>query len=258
MTTKSGVQMVLIPGGTFRMGSPRGPADETPVHTVTVDSFWMDRTEVTQEEFARLEMSDPSHFKNPRNPVEQINWPQAVLFCNRRSEAEGLEPCYKGSAAECDFSASGYRLPTEAEWEYACRAGTVTPYFFGVDARRLGEYAWFADNSGKRTHPVAQKKPNPWGLFDMYGNVAEWVNDSYDPSYYRASPAKNPTGPAKGKLYVLRGGAWNSPASQARSAVRMAENPGFTDTCLARDAIGFRCVRRAILAPGREKRRKER
>ncbi len=245
MRTPSGVEMVLIPAGSFRMGATGHNEDEAPVHTVKVDAFWMDRTAVTQEQFARMELPDPSHFKSPKNPVEQINWPQAVVFCNRRSEADGLQPCYNEETSECNFAASGYRLPTEAEWEYTCRAGTTTPYWFGSDPRRLGEYAWFSDNSSQRTHPVAQRKPNPWGLYDMYGNVAEWCNDAYDKTYYRTSPVSNPRGPAKGKLYVLRGGAWTWRADQIRSSARMPDNPGFADACLARDAIGFRCVRKA-------------
>jgi formylglycine-generating enzyme required for sulfatase activity len=241
--TASGIEMVLVPAGTFEMGSPRGKADEAPVHTVRVDDFLMDRTEVTQEQFARLEMPDPSHFKDPKNPVEQVNWPQAVLFCNRRSEAEGLKPCYNEETVACDVQASGYRLPTEAEWEYACRAGTATDYSFGGDPRKLDEHAWFADNAFKKTHPVGRKRPNPWGLFDMHGNVGEWCHDVYDKDYYKKSPSENPRGPADGKLYVLRGGAWTSRPDQLRSSARMGDNPGFADACLARDAIGFRCVR---------------
>ena len=244
VTTASGVEMVLVPAGTFEMGSPDGKADEAPVHAVRVDAFLMDRTEVTQEQFAKLEMPDPSHFKDPKNPAEQVNWPQAVLFCNRRSEAEGLRPCYNEETVACDVQATGYRLPTEAEWEYACRAGTVAGYSFGSDPRKLGEHAWFAENASRKTHPVGRKRPNPWGLFDLHGNVAEWCNDVYDKAYYAKSPPANPRGPADGKLYVLRGGAWATGAERARSSARLGENPGFADACLARDAIGFRCVRR--------------
>jgi len=150
-----------------------------------------------------------------------------------------------GFAAACNFAASGYRLPTEAEWEYACRAGTTSAYGFGDDPRLLAEYAWFADNANKQTHPVGTKKPNAWGLFDMHGNVAEWCNDVYDAAYYGASPAKNPTGPERGERYVLRGGAWDSRAGSCRCAYRVGEAPGSQDACFARDAIGFRCVRRA-------------
>jgi formylglycine-generating enzyme required for sulfatase activity len=249
ITTRGGIEMVRVPAGAFAMGSRRGKEDASAVHTVRVDSFLMDRYEVTQAEYERLgtkeAFANPSHFKGPTLPVEQVTWAQAAFYCNARSRDEGLEPCYDEKSGECNFQAAGYRLPTEAEWEYACRAGTDADYSFGNDPRKLGEYAWFADNSSKKTHPVGQKKPNPWGLFDMHGNVAEWCNDAYEPSYYQNSPADNPRGPAEGKEYVLRGGAWKSGGEMLRSSHRIAENPGFSDACLARDAIGFRCVRRA-------------
>jgi formylglycine-generating enzyme required for sulfatase activity len=249
ITAKSGVPMVLIPAGSFERGSRHGREDEQPVHKVWVDSFLMDQHEVTQAEYEKLGQSEafpnPSHFKGTDLPVEQVTWPQAAVFCNARSRLEGLQPCYNLDTAACDFEASGYRLPTEAEWEYACRAGSDTDYAFGNDPRKLPDFAWFADNSGKKTHPVGQKKPNAWGLFDLHGNVAEWCQDIYDKDSYRVSNAKNPRGPAEGKEYVLRGGSWKSAAEALRSAYRLGETAGFSDACLARDAIGFRCVRKA-------------
>jgi formylglycine-generating enzyme required for sulfatase activity len=253
--TKSGVQMVLIPAGSFSMGSRHGPEDETPAHVVAIDSFLMDAHEVTQAEYEKLgtieAFPNPSHFKGADLPVEQVTWPQAARFCNARSRLEALRPCYNEDTAACDFQADGYRLPTEAEWEYACRAGSDAEYSFGGDARKLGDCAWFADNSTKKTHPIGGKKPNAWGLFDMHGNVAEWCNDPYDKGYYRTSPEKNPRGPADGKDYVLRGGSWKSAPDALRSSNRLAESPGFSDACLARDAIGFRCVRKAPPNPSR-------
>jgi formylglycine-generating enzyme required for sulfatase activity len=240
--------MVLIPAGSFLMGSRSGRDEEKAVHRVDVEAFLIDQHEVTQAEFERVgkaeALSNPSHFQGADLPVEQVTWPQAARYCNGRSRLEGLTPCYNEDTGACDFEASGYRLPTEAEWEYACRAGTTSDYSFGSESRRLADFAWFADNAARKTHPAGRKKPNAWGLFDMHGNVAEWCQDAYDPSYYKISPEKNPRGPEGGNENVLRGGSWKSPAEALRSASRIGENPGFSDACLARDAIGFRCVRR--------------
>ena len=249
ITTKAGVEMVQIPAGWFEMGSRDGQPDESPVHRVWIDAFLMDRYEVTQEHYGRLVPVNGSHFKGPNRPVEMISWAEAALYCNMRSRAEGLRPCYDKDAEEitldaCDFQADGYRLPTEAEWEYACRAGSRYRYYFGSDPAQLAHHAWYKPNADKQTHAVGQKKPNAWGLYDMLGNVAEWCNDVYDKNYYESSPEKNPRGPIAGEKYVLRGGAWSISADACRSAYRVGEDPGFQDACFARDAIGFRCVRR--------------
>ena len=247
--TQSGGEMVAIPAGFFEMGSRYGRDDEKPVHKVWIESFLMDRNEVTQAVYEQIGKSEalpnPSHFQGADLPVDQVTWPQAARFCNARSRFEGLQPCYNEDTGECDFMASGYRLPTEAEWEYACRAGTNSEYSFGDETRQLGDFAWFADNSAKKTHPAGRKKPNPWGLFDLHGNVAEWCQDRYSPGFYKTSPEKAPHGPDEGDEFVLRGGSWKSAADTLRSAYRLGENPGFSDACLARDAIGFRCVRKA-------------
>jgi formylglycine-generating enzyme required for sulfatase activity len=249
ITTESNVEMVLIPAGSFEMGSRQGREDERPSHKVMIDAFLIDKYEVTQEEYEKLgaieAFPNPSHFKGAKLPVEQVKYLDAARFCNARSKLEGLEECYDDSGV-CHFDKNGYRLPTEAEWEYACRAGTDGDYSFGSETRYLGDYGWFADNAGKKTHPVGQKKPNHWGLYDMHGNVAEWCHDVYDKNYYQGSPQANPRGPAgEGKEYVLRGGSWKSTTEALRSCYRLGEVPGFSDACLARDAIGFRCVRKA-------------
>ncbi|HEY3324491.1 MAG TPA: SUMF1/EgtB/PvdO family nonheme iron enzyme [Planctomycetota bacterium] len=242
--TKGGAEMVLLPAGEFEMGSSHGKGDDGPVHKVRIAALLMDRYEVTQEQFTELAIEPGSRFKGPKNPVEMISWTKAAEFCNARSIAEGLQPCYDQMAV-CNFEADGYRLPTEAEWEYACRAGSTSDYCCGNDARRLSEVGWFAENSGKTTHPVGQKAPNAWGLHDMHGNVAEWCHDVYAKDYYAKSPAENPRGPDKGDGNVLRGGAWNSSVPALRSFARAQERPGFLDACFSQDAIGFRCVRKA-------------
>ena len=244
ITTQSGLEMIAIAGGWFEMGSSKSSADESPVHKVWISPFWMDRYEVVQEQFKKFQFPDPSHFKNPMNPLDQINWTDAVMYCNERSLAEDLKPCYNEETWDCNFAATGYRLPTEAEWEYACRAGTSSQYSFGDATQKLNAHAWFADNSSKTTQPVGRKQPNPWGLYDMHGNVSEWCNDFYAEDYYKQSPERDPKGPPNGRERVLRGGAWNSSADSCRSTYR-ASDPSINDTCLASDAIGFRCVRSA-------------
>ncbi|MDH7571700.1 MAG: formylglycine-generating enzyme family protein [Armatimonadota bacterium] len=240
--TKSGVPMVRLPGGTFVMGDKQGAPDETP-HRVTLSPFLIDQHEVTQEEFERVMGENPSRWRGKNNPVEQVRFSTAAKYCNARSLREGLTPCYDTKTWRCNFDADGYRLPTEAEWEYAARAGTSTPYFFGASAAPLREYAWTKENSGGRPRPVAQKRPNPWGLYDIYGNVWEWCNDFYEVDYYTKSPEKDPRGPAAGVKKVVRGGAWNSRPAQCRSSYRYNENPAYEDVCFGYDVYGLRCVR---------------
>jgi formylglycine-generating enzyme required for sulfatase activity len=237
-------EMALLPAGEFTMGDPSGRPDETP-HRVKIDAFYIDRTPVTQELFERVMGRNPSKRKEAKAPVDRIQWIDAVTFCNRLSEREGRRPCYDPNTGECDFEADGYRLPTEAEWEYACRAGSSGRYGFGDDPAKLGPHAWFKDNSQGRTHPVGRKAANAWGLFDLHGNVWEWCHDWYDEGYYRQSPAANPRGPATGKQRVLRGGAWESDAEKCRAAYRHKEFPVFTDACFGADSYGFRRVRSA-------------
>ena len=243
---EEGVEMVLIPGGSFEMGSVREyEPDETP-HEVYVDPFYLDKYEVTQGEYERVVGRNPSRRKGPDKPVDQIRWADAATYCNARSRLEGLQPAYDPKTWACDFDANGYRLPTEAEWERAARAGTKTAYSFGNDPSQLGLHAWFKPNSTRGPHAVAEKEPNPWGLCDMYGNVWEWCNDFYHEDYYRECPAKNPRGPMAGENRVVRGGCWNSKPDMCRSSYRNYEDPGYTDACFGKDIhgfVGFRCAR---------------
>jgi sulfatase modifying factor 1 len=238
-------EMVLIPAGEFMMGGP-GEVDSQPVHQVRLtDGFLMDRYEVTQELFERIMGYNPSRHKGMKNPVERVRWLDALKFCNARSQAEGLSLCYNVRARTCDFAAAGYRLPTEAEWEYACRGGVVGDYYFDGIRDKLEGHAWFKDNARRKPHPVGQRRPNPFGLFDMLGNVREWCNDWYQVDYYAQSPAADPRGPARGEKTVLRGGAFSGTADSCTTWARFCDEPGFTDACVASDDYGFRCVRRA-------------
>jgi formylglycine-generating enzyme len=236
--------MVLIPAGTFQMGDGAGRPDETP-HTVPVNSFYLDKYPVTQELYEKIMGVNPSKNKGKRNPVERTQWTDAIRFCNECSELEGLTPCYDLDTWECNFDANGYRLPTEAEWEYACRAGSVGKYCFGDDEAELQRHAWFKANSQGKPRHLGQKQPNRWGLFEMHGNVWQWCHDWYGETYYEESPAENPRGPATGKLRVLRGGAWDCTAEKLRSAYRHKEFPVYSDACFGADSYGFRRARKA-------------
>jgi formylglycine-generating enzyme required for sulfatase activity len=243
--------MTLIPGGTFMMGDQRGEDDERPVHRVEISPFYIDVCEVTQASFQALMGRNPAKFVEPDRPVERVSWLVAVQYCNQRSTREGLRPCYDLKTFACDFAADGYRLPTEAEWEFACRAGTRLRWTFADDPGQLGQYGWYKANSGKATHPVKQKQPNPWGLYDMLGNVAEWCNDFYSETYEPGAASKDPHGAATGKERVLRGGSWNAGEDACRAAARQSAPPGLADVCFGYEAYGFRCVRKADAPPGK-------
>jgi formylglycine-generating enzyme required for sulfatase activity len=223
-----GMKLTLIPPGEFLMGSPDSdqdvPDDEKPQHRVRITKpFYLGMYEVTQEQYERVMVENPSHFQgDAQRPVETVSWEDAMDFCRRLSEKEDHE----------------YRLPIEAEWEYSCRAGTQTKYSFGDDPGELGEYAWFRGNSSSETHAVGQKKANAWGLYDMQGNVWEWCADWYQIDYYGSSPPQDPVGPSSGAYRVLRGGSWLSTARNSRSAVRGRLRPVYRFHYL-----GFRVAR---------------
>ena len=210
------LELVLIPAGEFTMGSPANEAqrddDEGPQHKVRITKpFYMGKYELTQEQWERVVGNNPSNFKGTRNPVESVSWNDCQDFIKKLN---GLRKD-KGT----------FSLPTEAEWEYACRAGTATKYGFGDNDRELGDYAWYNSNSGSKTHPVGQKKSNAFGLYDMHGNVWEWCADWYDKDYYDKSPKDDPAGPATGSYRVVRGGSWYSVPYYLRSATRRYSTP---------------------------------
>ncbi|NQT51463.1 SUMF1/EgtB/PvdO family nonheme iron enzyme, partial [bacterium] len=227
----NGVKMtvVLIPAGRFVMGSPadepgrESDGREGPQHEVKITKpFYMATCEVTQQQYKAVMVMNPSEFKGAKNPVEHVSWDDAVAFCKALSRKTGKT----------------VRLPTEAEWEYACRAGTKTRCSFGDEDKDLDHYAWHAANSGKKTHPVGEKKPNTWGLYDMHGNVFEWCSDWYDEKYYLAIASRaDPAGPVLGDRRVHRGAAWYFRHSYLRSARRGSIPPVNRSNC-----DGFRVV----------------
>ncbi|MCX5677393.1 MAG: formylglycine-generating enzyme family protein [Planctomycetota bacterium] len=218
------MRLVLIRPGKFVMGSPDSEqgrdGNEGPQHEVTISKpFYLGVTEVTQPQYEAVMGTNPSAFKEPTNPVEKVSWNDAIEFCRKLSEK----------------TRKTFRLPTEAEREYACRAGSKTRFSFGDSESVLGEYAWYASNSGGKTHPVGQKKPNPWGLYDMHGNVAEWCADWY--ADYPKAAVTDPQGPASGTYRVLRGGSWYPTPDGCRSAFRNYGTLG-----IRYNVFGFRVV----------------
>jgi formylglycine-generating enzyme required for sulfatase activity len=241
------MKMVLIPPGRFLMGSSKDEEkrekDEGPQHEVEITKgFYMGVYPVTQAEYEEVTGKSPSCFckqgggkdkvaneDTGQFPVEQVSWEDAVALCESLTKKDTKRP--KGWV---------YGLPMEAEWEYACRAGTQTAYSFGDDPKQLGKYAWYDGNSGRRTHAVGTRKANPWGLHDMHGNVWQWCADWYGEDYYENSPAKDPKGPPDGGSRVLRGGSWFVFPRHCRAAFRIRREPGNND-----ENIGFRVVLRA-------------
>ncbi|MBI3018600.1 MAG: formylglycine-generating enzyme family protein [Deltaproteobacteria bacterium] len=216
-----------IPAGSFMMGSPETEAnrssDETQHQVTLTQDFQMMKTEVTQKMWVSIMSSNPSYFKGDNLPVEKVSWNDVQAFIQKLNQKN---------------DGYTYRLPTEAQWEYAARAGTSTTYSFGDNAAVLGDYGWFSGNSGNKTHEVGQKNPNAFGLYDMHGNVWEWVQDWYDISYYSSSNVTDPIGPTSGSDRVVRGGSWINRAKSLRSAIRYNYGPDDRYS-----NVGFRLVR---------------
>ena len=235
ITNSIGMKMVLIPAGEFLMGSPDSDADarddEKPQHVVRITrAFYLGIYPVTQEQYESVMGANPSQFRgNPNRPVEKVSWNDAQEFCGKLS-----------ALSEEEAAGHVYRLPTEAEWEYACRAGSTTRYSFGDSPESLENYAWFGENSNHTTHPVGEKRPNAWGLHDMQGNVWEWCADWYGGEYYSQAPPSDPNAPSSGASRVLRGGSWRYllAPDRFRCADRYYDDPapGF-------DGYGFRVAR---------------
>lgn len=239
---KAPKDFVLVEGGSFTMGSNSGDSDGKPVHQVTVSSFLIGKFEVTQEQYQAVIGTNPSFFSSgseaPKRPVEQVSWYDAVNFCNKLSEMEGLQKVYtiNGTDVRADFSRNGYRLPTEAEWEYAARGGASSKNYKYAGSNDVGQVAWYGDNSGRMTHAVGTKAPNGLGLYDMSGNVFEWCWDWY--GRYRSNQQTDPAGSSSGTSRVRRGGCWYNEAVILRVASR-----GDSTLSSRYSNLGFRVVR---------------
>ncbi|MBN1591963.1 MAG: formylglycine-generating enzyme family protein, partial [Candidatus Coatesbacteria bacterium] len=220
-----------------------------------ISEFQMSETEITQKQFEEVMGWNESYFRGEDRPVEQVTWYDCVSFCNGMSEADRLTSCYTITNIDydgnhiayaevtCDFEANGYRLPTEAEWEYACRAGTATRFYTGDSDSSLWRAAWYEDNAGSRTHDVGEKDANAWGLYDMHGNVWECCWDWFSATYYgdRPNPDSDPTGPSDGPGRIMRGDCFSGNAHGCRSANRYYYRPYYVD-----NGVGFRVVRAGL------------
>ncbi|MEA1972662.1 MAG: SUMF1/EgtB/PvdO family nonheme iron enzyme [Candidatus Cloacimonadota bacterium] len=241
--------MIFVEGGTFQMGDRfnEGSSSELPLHNVTLNSFYMAETEVTQGEYEALIGNNPSQTSygiGENHPVSNLSWYDMIAYCNAKSTAEGLTPVYSGSGTGtiCDWNANGYRLPTEAEWEYAARGGINEAdnyrYSGCHNEADLPDYAWYSSNGGSYCKEVGTKQPNQLGLYDMSGNVYEWCWDCYDSSYYSSSPSSNPHGANSGSYRVFRGGYWYYSADYCRVAYRDGYYPSYSFL-----SLGFRICR---------------
>ncbi|MBQ4553677.1 MAG: formylglycine-generating enzyme family protein [Spirochaetaceae bacterium] len=269
-------RFVLIHAGTFQMGSKDGYDDNKPVHEVKITkSFYMGKYEITQAEYEKYcsygsDSPSLSYGDGDNYPAYYVSWYDALVYCNKRSIAEGLTPCYSikdstnpeewgelptswddplrdtWDVAMCDFNANGYRLPTEAEWEYAARAGDNTvdslTYSGTSDVNKLGDYAWYYDSANDNTHEVGTKLPNAFGLYDMTGNVYEWCWNWFTSEYdENTEGGSDPTGTSAGSGRVYRGGSWSNDSDGCAVSYRYYDYPNFRDN----NYLGFRVVRQA-------------
>jgi len=235
---KLSIPMTKVAGGTFQMGS--NDSDWTnPIHTVTVDSFYIGTYEITQDIYEQVMGTNPSNFEGARLPVETVNWYDAVEFANALSRKDGLDEVYTidGEDVVCDWDKKGYRLPTEAEWEYAARGGAKNQGYTYAGSNTVGDVAWYFDNSSNKTHNVGSKTANELGLYDMSGNVWEWCWDYSDK--YPASAQMNPRGPLSGSGRVIRGSSWCGFVLFMSLANRTALTPSIRISSIG---IGFRLV----------------
>jgi formylglycine-generating enzyme len=240
-------KFVLVQGGTFQMGTDK-PVEvhESPPHPVTLKSFYLAKTETTFQDFdtfcvaTKRDTVPSGAWGRGKQPVIVVSWLDAVTYCNWLSEREKLSKYYQINKEEVKMvdTAKGYRLPTEAEWEFAARGGEKSTGTFFAGSNVLNEVGWWVENSGAAPHPVAQKKPNELGLYDMTGNVWEWVWDWYDAGYYSASPVIDPIGPPLGNYRVMRGGAWYNYGNYATVYTRQNHYAGFRQ-----NSVGFRVAR---------------
>lgn len=240
-------KFVLVEGGTYKMGSDK-PVEphEAPVHEVTVKSFYLAKTEVTFEELDKFcnetkrDTSNSGLWGRSKQAAMNLTWLDAVAYCNWLSEKEKLSKCYLINGTEVKYldTSKGYRLPTEAEWEFAARGGNKSKGNFFAGSDVINEVAWFKGNSNDSPHLVAQKKPNELGLFDMTGNMWEWVWDWYAGDYYKTSPNANPTGAETGNYRIMRGGAFYNDGTYANVYTRQNASPNFKQ-----NSVGFRVAR---------------
>jgi formylglycine-generating enzyme required for sulfatase activity len=223
ITNCDGMEFVLIHPGFYRMGGDRH-RNEMPYHLVIISApFYLGKYQVFQSQWEMVMENNPSRSKGRDNPVESVSWNDVQDYIRRINNKTCKDV---------------YRLPTEAEWEYACRAGMPSHYSFGDDPGYLDDYAWYGRNSKGKPHPIGQKNPNLWGLYDMHGNIWEWTQDWYDKEYYGKSPENDPVGPSSGVTRVLRGGSWHTSARGLRSSCRNWARPDYRNC-----DIGFRLVR---------------